>query len=78
MENTFENTDGTLVVDIDGTLCEIKTASLSYTELVPKQPVIEKLKELDVTGVIFKPYDIDRVLDVIHSMQEGQTIFLSL
>ena len=38
----------------------------------------EKLKELNVAGVIFKPYDIDRVLDVIHSMQSGQTVFLSL
>ena len=38
----------------------------------------ERLKELDVSGVIFKPYDIDRVLDVIYSMQSGQTVFLSL
>ena len=38
----------------------------------------EKLKEMDVSGVIFKPYDIDRVLDVIHSIQNGQTVFLSL
>ena len=38
----------------------------------------ERLKELNVSGVIFKPYDIDRVLDVIHSIQKGQTIFLSL
>ena len=38
----------------------------------------EKLKDLEVSGVIFKPYDIDRVLDVIYSMQKGQTVFLSL
>ena len=38
----------------------------------------EKLKEMDVSGVIFKPYDIDKVLDVIHSIQNGQTVFLSL
>ena len=38
----------------------------------------EKLKEMNVSGVVFKPYDIDRVLDVIHSIQKGQTVFLSL
>ena len=38
----------------------------------------EKLKELNVSGVVFKPYDIDRVLDVIYSIQNGQTVFLSL
>lgn len=38
----------------------------------------EKLKEMEVSGVIFKPYDIDRVLDVIYSIQKGQTVFLSL
>lgn len=38
----------------------------------------EKLKDMDVSGVVFKPYDIDRVLDVIHSIQNGQTVFLSL
>ena len=38
----------------------------------------EKLKEMNVSGVVFKPYDIDRVLDVIHSIQNGQTVFLSL
>ena len=38
----------------------------------------ERLKEMNVSGVVFKPYDIDRVLDVIHSIQNGQTIFLSL
>ena len=38
----------------------------------------EKLKEMNVSGVIFKPYDIDKVLDVIHSIQDGQTVFLSL
>ena len=38
----------------------------------------EKLKDMDVSGVIFKPYDIDKVLDVIHSIESGQTVFLSL
>ena len=38
----------------------------------------EKLKDLEVSGVVFKPYDIDKVLDVIYSMQKGQTVFLSL
>ena len=38
----------------------------------------EKLKEMEVSGVIFKPYDIDRVLDVVHSIENGQTVFLSL
>ena len=38
----------------------------------------ERLREMNVSGVIFKPYDIDRVLDVIHSIEGGQTVFLSI
>jgi DNA-binding NarL/FixJ family response regulator len=38
----------------------------------------QKLRELNVSGVIFKPYNIDRVLDIIHSIENGETVFLSL
>jgi capsule biosynthesis phosphatase len=46
----FENIEGMLVVDIDGTLCEIKSASQSYAELKPHQPIIEKLREYQAKG----------------------------
>lgn len=50
MSEAFEELHGTLVVDIDGTLCDIKTANQSYAELVPKQAIIEKLREYQIRG----------------------------
>ena len=37
-----------------------------------------KLDELRVSKVVFKPYDIDNILNIIHGIEDGQTIFLSL
>ncbi|MGM3173957.1 capsular biosynthesis protein [Dickeya lacustris] len=42
--------DGTLVVDIDGTLCDIKKKDQSYAELVPYQPMLDKLREYQSKG----------------------------
>ena len=50
MNTVFEETEGTLVVDIDGTLCDIKTANQSYAELAPKAAIINKLREYQVKG----------------------------
>lgn len=50
MNKHSEEVDGILVVDIDGTLCDIKTAEQSYAELVPKQAMIEKLREYQQKG----------------------------
>ncbi|MBY0443720.1 MAG: capsular biosynthesis protein [Burkholderiales bacterium] len=50
MNNLFEEIDGTLVVDIDGTLCAIKTADQSYAELAPKQDIVSKLREYQAKG----------------------------
>ncbi len=50
MNKAFEETEGTLVVDIDGTLCDIKTAGQSYAELSPRQAIIEKLREYQARG----------------------------
>lgn len=50
MNTTFEGTEGTLVVDIDGTLCDIKMASQSYAELAPRQAIIDKLREYHARG----------------------------
>ncbi|MCQ2029686.1 capsular biosynthesis protein [Stutzerimonas zhaodongensis] len=50
MDKDIENVDGTLVVDIDGTLCDIKKADQSYGELVPKQAMLEKLREYQQKG----------------------------
>ena len=36
-----------------------------------------KLKELKISPVLFKPYDVNTVMDIIHSIEDGQTIFLS-
>lgn len=50
MNKEIEEVDGTLVVDIDGTLCGIKTAGQSYAELIPKQAMIDKLREYQAKG----------------------------
>lgn len=42
--------EGTLVVDIDGTLCEIKTPEQSYSDVMPKHDMIEKLREYQNRG----------------------------
>ena len=42
---------GTLVVDLDGTLCPIKRADEKYEELKPYDNVVEKLKEYKKEGV---------------------------
>lgn len=41
---------GTLVVDLDGTLCPIKRADEKYEELKPYDNVVEKLKEYKKEG----------------------------
>jgi capsule biosynthesis phosphatase len=46
----FEAVDGTLVVDIDGTLCGIKTPDQSYADLVPSMPMLDKLRAYQANG----------------------------
>lgn len=50
MNNQFEEVDGTLVVDIDGTLCEIKSSGESYADLLPRQAMLDKLREYQSRG----------------------------
>lgn len=50
MFNQIDDVDGTLVVDIDGTLCGIKTADQSYADLIPKQEMLDKLAEYQSKG----------------------------
>lgn len=42
--------DGTLVVDIDGTLCDIKTPDQSYADLMPHPELIDKLANYQKRG----------------------------
>lgn len=46
----MEPIDGMLVVDIDGTLCSIKKADQSYSDVIPDLPLIEKLREYKQRG----------------------------
>lgn len=50
MNQEFEGVDGVLVVDIDGTLCGIKTADQSYADLIPDQAMLVKLREYQAKG----------------------------
>jgi len=46
----LEVVDGTLVVDIDGTLCGIRTADQSYADLIPKTAMLDRLREYQTKG----------------------------
>lgn len=50
MNKAFEETEGTLVVDIDGTLCDIKTGNQSYADLVPRPAIMARLREYQAKG----------------------------
>lgn len=39
-----------LVVDIDGTLCDLKTAEQTYLDVTPKTSMIEKMREYQAAG----------------------------
>ena len=41
---------GTLIVDIDGTICEQKSNHKSYKDLKPNKKIIEKLREYKKKG----------------------------
>ncbi|GBR15376.1 HAD family hydrolase [Asaia spathodeae] len=42
--------DKVLVVDVDGTLCDIKQAGMSYASVAPEPQLIAKLRELHDQG----------------------------
>lgn len=50
MDSYLQEVDGVLVVDVDGTLCEIKAAGQTYADVVPKIAIIEKLREYKGKG----------------------------
>lgn len=50
MISRAEESYGTLVVDIDGTLCDIKTSDQSYADLEPRQEMLVKLSEYQQKG----------------------------
>lgn len=39
-----------IVMDIDGTLCEIKTKGQSYLDVIPKFNILEKLNKMKLEG----------------------------
>jgi len=50
MNKQLNNEDATLVVDIDGTLCEIKETDQSYADLIPRHAMIDRLREYQAKG----------------------------
>jgi capsule biosynthesis phosphatase len=50
LNTAFEDTEGVLVVDIDGTLCDIKSPGQTYADLRPKQEMIVRLREYQSRG----------------------------
>lgn len=50
MDNTVDDVEGMLVVDIDGTLCDIKSCDQSYAELTPRLDIVAKLREYQSRG----------------------------
>jgi capsule biosynthesis phosphatase len=43
-------TKNVLVVDVDGTLCPIKSSGQSYAELTPEPRIVARLRELSLQG----------------------------
>jgi len=50
MENMNKQIDSTLIVDIDGTLCELKSSGQTYAEVAPRQELIVRLREYRSKG----------------------------
>ncbi len=50
MEKQLDDDEALLVVDIDGTLCDIKTPEQSYAELTPRADMIAKLRQYQQRG----------------------------
>lgn len=50
VDNKFNEIDATLIVDIDGTLCEIKEPNQSYIDLIPNQEMVDRLREYQIKG----------------------------
>lgn len=50
MEKQLNDDDALLVVDIDGTLCDIKTSEQTYADLVPRADMLVKLREYQQRG----------------------------
>ncbi len=50
MNTAFGDSEGVLVVDIDGTLCDIKIPGQAYADLHPKQEMIARLREYQSRG----------------------------
>jgi capsule biosynthesis phosphatase len=46
----IEKIEGTLVVDIDGTICDKKMEHQTYAELTPRRDIVEKLQEYQRRG----------------------------
>lgn len=45
-----DEVDGVLVVDVDGTLCDIKQEGESYDDLAPREDMLAKLREYQGKG----------------------------
>ncbi|RIJ03368.1 capsular biosynthesis protein [Achromobacter sp. K91] len=50
MDEKHLHQDGTLVVDVDGTICDIKREGESYSDVRPRLDFIEKLREYHNKG----------------------------
>jgi capsule biosynthesis phosphatase len=50
VNKTVDEADGMLVVDIDGTLCNIKAAGQSYADVAPRLDMIARLREYQAKG----------------------------
>ena len=50
MSSIGDGGDGVLVVDVDGTLCEVKKEGESYDDLLPRKEMLAKLREYQGKG----------------------------
>ena len=50
MRQEIESSAGTIVMDVDGTLCDIKHPDQSYAEVQPRELIIARLREYKRSG----------------------------
>jgi len=50
MNKLIHEVEGTLVVDIDGTLCDLRKNNQLYEELLPNEAIIKKLRDYHQKG----------------------------
>lgn|SRR5690606_24316079 len=53
---SLEDEPGTLIIDVDGTLCPIRRDPVQYEDLIPYAPMVQRLREYQARGYTIMLY----------------------